>query len=135
MSTIVKILFALSVLTIGNGCVVPQAVPTTEANSPLTHGNVQLTLKKGVTTQQEVLEKFGAPNIVTHDSAGQEVWTYQRHATVAQSNSSSTYATIILFGGSSRSSGFEQSQKTMTLIIKFDANKMVSDFKSMYSSF
>jgi len=106
-----------------------------ESDSPLTHGNVQLTLKKGVTTQLEVLEKFGAPNITTIDAAGNEVWTYQKQATVAKSESSSAYGTIILLGGSSKTSGFEQSSRSMTLIIKFDEDKKVYDFKSMYSSF
>lgn len=99
--------------------------------SNLTHGGVQLYLKKGQTTQTEVLEKFGAPNIATVDGEGHEVWTYQKHATV--SNESSGYATIILLGKSS--SGFEQSSRTMTLIIKFNDKKIVSDFNSMYSSF
>jgi outer membrane protein assembly factor BamE (lipoprotein component of BamABCDE complex) len=88
-------------------------------------------LKKGETTQAEVLEKFGAPNIATVDGQGNEVWTYQRHATV--SRSSAGYATIVILGGGT--SGFEQSSRTMTLIIKFDARKVVSDFNSMYSSF
>jgi len=97
----------------------------------LTHGAVQLNVEKGKTTQAEVLEKFGAPNITTIDGERREVWTYQRHATVSKSNDS--YATILVLGGSS--SGFEQSSRTMTLIIKFDSQKVVSDFSSMYSSF
>ncbi|MFA6315868.1 MAG: hypothetical protein WC943_00465 [Elusimicrobiota bacterium] len=119
-------LLALALAPLG-GCA------TTPKSSPgnLTHGGVQLFLKKGVTTQAEVLEKFGAPNIATVDGAGHEVWTYQKHASV--SHESSGYATIVLFGGSS--SGFEQSSRTMTLIIKFNDTKVVSDFSSMYSSF
>jgi hypothetical protein len=38
-------------------------------NSNLTHGLVQLTLKKDVTTKAEVLETFGAPNITTIDAS------------------------------------------------------------------
>jgi len=96
---------------------------------------VQLNLQKGITTQNDVLEVFGPPNIVTRDSAGQEVWTYQRHARIASSESTRSYGTIILFGGSSRTSGFEQSSRTMTLIIKFDDEKRVSDFRSRTTSF
>jgi hypothetical protein len=107
----------------------------TAPNSPYTHGNVQLTLKKGVTTQTEVLEKFGAPNMATVDAEGNEVWTYQKNATVSKANANTTYGTVILFGGSSSSSGFEQSSRTMTLIIKFDDSKKISDFRSMTSSF
>jgi hypothetical protein len=109
--------------------------PNESKNSPYTHGNVQLTLKKGITTQAEVLENFGSPNITTIDSEGNEVWTYQKHATVSKSQESNTYGTVILFGGGSGSSGFEQSSRTMTLIIKFDDSKKVVDFKSMSTSF
>ena len=119
------------------GCVSNPASTTenTVPNSPFTHGNVQLTLKKGVTTQADVLEKFGAPNIATVDSAGNEVWTYQKNATVSKANESSAYGTVVLFGGSSSSSGFEQSSRTMTMILKFDDSKKVIDFKSMTTSF
>jgi hypothetical protein len=41
--------------------------------SPFTHGNVQLNLKKNETTQAEVLEKFGPPNIATIDASGNEI--------------------------------------------------------------
>lgn len=112
-----------------------QDAETQETSNRLTHGQVQLTLKKGITTQNEVLEIFGSPNITTIDSSGHEVWTYQRHATVEKSNSSNVYGTIILFGGGSKAAGFEQSSRTMTLIIKFDENKKVADFKSMSTSF
>ncbi len=118
------------------GCATPGSdAEADETHSGLTHGNVQLTLQKGKTTQQDVLEAFGAPNITTIDSSGQEVWTYQRHATVSESKASGAYGTIILFGGSSRTTGFEQSSRTMTLIIKFDNEKRVSDFSSMATSF
>lgn len=113
----------------------PSSMESTVQNSPFTHGNVQLTLKKGVTTQAEVLETFGAPNVATVDSDGNEVWTYQKNATVSKTNENSAYGTVILFGGRSSSSGFEQSSRTMTLILKFDASKKVIDFKSMTTSF
>lgn len=71
---------------------------------------------------------------MTRDASENEVWTYQKHATVTKSKSSDVYGTIILFGGSSGSSGFEQSSRTMTLIIKFDKNNKVMDFKSMTSA-
>jgi outer membrane protein assembly factor BamE (lipoprotein component of BamABCDE complex) len=123
-------------MVVFSGCATTGTAASNQTNaSGLTHGNVQLTLKKGETTQNEVLEVFGPPNIVTYDADGQEVWTYQRHATVSSSQSSSAYGTIILIGGSSRTSGFEQSSRTMTLIIKFDEDKKVSDFRSRASTF
>jgi len=104
-------------------------------NSELTHGNVQMNLQVGETTQYEVLETFGAPNITTVDGSGQEVWTYERHATVTTSEKNRGWATIVIIGGSNTNTKFEQSSRSMILVIKFDENKIVSDFKSRYSSF
>lgn len=119
---------------IASSCATSQPPPESSP-SPFTHGNVQLNLKKGVTTQNEVLETFGPPNVATTDGSGMEVWTYQKQATVAKSESENSYGTVILFGGSAASSGFSRSSKTMTLIIKFNGDKTVSDFRSMATSF
>lgn len=109
--------------------------PVDQRNSALTQGNVQMNLKVGETTKADVLEKFGSPNITTRDGSGQEVWSYQRMATVSQSSSSSGYWTIFLTGESRSAAGFSQSSRTMTLIIKFDKNDIVSDFRSRTSEF
>lgn len=131
-----KMLFSvLSVIILITSCAATTLDTSETKNSPFTHGNVQLSIKKGITTQAEVLEKFGAPNIATLDGSGNEVWTYQKYATVAKSNVSGAYATVILVGVSGSSSGFEQSSKTMTLILKFDENKKIIDFKSMSTNF
>lgn len=133
-STVFAIAAALAI----SGCV--QTIPQQqdESKNQLTTGQVTLTLRKNQTTQAEVLEKFGAPNLVTTNADGEEVWTYQRHATVSSSSSTSAFATIVLAGVSSKTSGFEQSSRTMTLIIKFKdlgGIKTVVDFSSRASSF
>ena len=107
----------------------------TEKNSPLTQGNVQLNLRVGQTTKFEVLENFGSPNATTRDGKGREVWTYQRSARVSRSSSQSNYWTIIIAGQSSDSSGFETSSRMITLIIKFDENDVVTDFRSRTANF
>ena len=109
--------------------------PVDQRNSALTQGSVQLNLQVGTTTKANVLDTFGAPNITTRDGAGQEVWSYQRMATVSQSSSSSSYWTILLAGGSKSADGFAQTSRSMTLIIKFDAKDVVSDFRSRTSDF
>jgi hypothetical protein len=127
----------ISIVTLG-GCVSTGTDSQVISKSNLTSGQVSLTLKKDVTKQSEVVEVFGAPNLVTQNGDGEEVWTYQKHATVTNSSSTSGYATVILAGVSSRSSGLEQSSRTMTLIIRFKSVggvKVVSDFSSRYSSF
>ncbi len=107
------------------------STPVTDKNSQLTQGNVQLNLVVGQTNKAEVLENFGAPNITTRDGSGKEVWSYQRAAQASQSKSG--HWTIILVG--QKSSGFESSSSMITLIIKFDENDIVSDFRSRTSNF
>jgi len=104
---------------------------TPKAENSFTHGAVQLNLIKGETTQIEVLNKFGPPNIATLDGDGNEIWTYQKQASVSQSSVEN--ATITL--GEGTSGNPSGSIRAMTLIIKFDKSKIVVDFKSMYSSF
>ena len=124
--------FIFSMLLVG--CVkAPE--PLTKKNSELTQGMVQMNLEVGKTTKADVLETFGAPNITTRDSSGNEVWTYQRQAQVSQSSSSSGFIFVIVAGKSAEASGFETSSKMMTLIIKFDGNDVVTDFKSRESNF
>lgn len=122
------------------------AKPGDEANK-LTHGMVQMTLRVGSTTQMEVLDSFGAPNITTIDGDGREVWVYDRHATVS-ADSSSGFSIGMLVGAAGgdvagggglgfgkRKSRSSQSSRTMTLVIKFGPDKRVVDFKSRSSSF
>ena len=109
--------------------------PLSSKNSNLTQGNVQMNLQVGETTKVEVLENFGSPNVTTRDASGQEVWSYQRAAQVAQSTTSEGYWTIIFAGQSKKAAGFESSSRMITLIIKFDENDVVTDFRSRESNF
>ena len=131
MKNLIPLIASISVLT---GCATSPA-PVDNRNSALTQGNVQLNLEVGKTAKSDVLNVFGAPNITTRDASGAEVWSYQRHATISQSSSSSNFWTILLVGQGSSASGFSQTSRTMTLIIKFDKNDVVSDFRSRTSDF
>jgi hypothetical protein len=127
----------------------PSLAAAREANSPnmLTQGMVQMTLRVGQTTQYEVLQTFGGPNVSTLDGAGNEVWVYDRHATVSYDKNSGFSIGILAgaggggggagggFGFGSSKSKSEQSSRTMTLIIKFGPDKRVIDFQSRSSSF
>lgn len=128
------ILLCIAISILLGGCVSPPK-PLTERNSQLTQGNVQMNLVVGKTTKAEVLENFGSPNITTRDGAGREVWSYQRAAQISQSSSQSGYWTILLAGQSTTASGFESSSRMLTLIIKFDSNDVVTDFRSRTSNF
>ena len=134
MSVIKIPLIIITSILLLTGCVTAPE-PLTKKNSELTQGMVQMNLEVGKTTKAEVVETFGAPNITTRDGDGNEVWTYQRQAQVNQSSSNSGFIFVIIAGKSSSASGFESSSRMMTLIIKFDNNDIVADFKSRESNF
>jgi outer membrane protein assembly factor BamE (lipoprotein component of BamABCDE complex) len=136
LPTPLRNLLALSCLAAFAGCGSPSAsTDSGSGGTQFTHGNVTLNLKKGITTQEEVLRLFGAPNIATVDSAGQEVWSYQKYATVSKSSTTDGFFTIVVAGVSRSSGQTESSTKTMTLIIKFNQEKVVTEFSSFTSSF
>jgi hypothetical protein len=116
------------------GCVLPPE-PVVDKNSDLTQGNVQMNLIVGQTLKADVLENFGSPNVTTRDGAGREVWSYQRAAQVEKSSKQSGYWTVILAGQSRSASGFESSSRMITLIIKFNDQDVVTDFRSRTSQF
>lgn len=125
-----KILPVILILGLA-GCA--QHQPLSIKNSNLTQGNVQMNLEVDKTTKIVVLEKFGSPNVTTRNSSGQEVWTYQRAGQIAQSQSEKGLFSVLL-GGSSVATG-ETSSKMITLIITFDSDDIVRDFKSRTSNF
>jgi hypothetical protein len=109
--------------------------PLSSKNSNLTQGNVQNELTSWRNYQSGSFRNFGSPNVTTRDASGQEVWSYQRAAQVAQSTTSEGYWTIIFAGQSKTATGFESSSRMITLIIKFDENDVVTDFRSRESNF
>lgn len=110
-------LIALSVA----GCVTSTG---SDQNGPLTAGNVKMTIVKGQTTQTQVLETFGPPDLVTHKDS-QDVWTYDK--TTYDYQARSGYLTV-LFAGTSGDRVQSSSRSTM-LIIYFDGHDVVSDYR------
>lgn len=97
----------------------------------LTPGMAKTKIIKGKTTQNEILEVFGAPNIVTKNKSGYEVWTYDKVS--VETGTSDVYGTILIAGGvGSRTS---TSTRTFTLMIEFDENNVVKDFSYRSSAF
>ena len=96
-------------------------VPTNSNN--LTLGAVQSKIYKGQ-SQSEVMDVLGSPNIVTKDTQGREVWTYDRIS--SDKNSESGGFWFLFFGKSNASSS--SSSKSLTVIITFDDKKNVLDF-------
>ncbi|MDP2939148.1 MAG: hypothetical protein Q8O13_03580 [Candidatus Omnitrophota bacterium] len=97
----------------------------------LTSGMAKTKIIKGQTTQNEILDVFGAPNIVTKNKSGNEVWTYDKAS--VETGTSDVYGTILIAGGAgSRTS---TSSRTFTLIIEFDEKNVVKDYSYRSSAF
>ena len=98
------------------------------ANKPddsnnLTLGTVQSKISKGQ-SQSSVMNVLGSPNIVTKDSQGREVWTYDQISRDNEAQSGGFW--FFIFGKSSSASS--SSSKSLTVIITFDDNKNVLDY-------
>ena len=100
----------------------------------LTVGKVQGEIKVGLDAAS-VVEILGSPNIVTTDEKRREVWVYDKVSTDRVDQASSSYGTLIILGGSSSSGSSSTRQRTLTIIIKFDEEKMVRDFAYNYTQF
>jgi outer membrane protein assembly factor BamE (lipoprotein component of BamABCDE complex) len=126
-----------------------QEVSNTEADR-ISVGKVQREVRVGMSSA-EVVEVLGSPNMVTTDEKRREVWVYDKIATDhAYSTSSGGISALILGGnvggsgavgggigsGYSKGSGASStSQRTLTVIIKFDEQNKVRDFAYRQSSF
>jgi outer membrane protein assembly factor BamE (lipoprotein component of BamABCDE complex) len=116
----------------------------------MTVGIVQKEIRKGM-GGAEVAEILGSPNIVTTDEQGRQVWIYDKISTdVSYSKSSGGGVIGLLFGVVGGSGGiagmpgasYEKSagaasttQRTLTVVIKFDEQTKVRDFAYHSSSF
>lgn len=101
------------------------AEPTQKSN--LTFGVVKSKIIKGSTTQTEILEIFGAPNLVSKNKSNNEVWSYNKMSTVTKQG-----GTDFLFGARASQSSAVQS---FDLIITFDSNDIVYDYSVISTSY
>jgi outer membrane protein assembly factor BamE (lipoprotein component of BamABCDE complex) len=126
------------------GCASMHAADVQKAREAdkLTVGTVQREIRVGMSGAQ-VAEVLGSPNIVTTDEKGREVWVYDRISTESVYSSSSALILGILTGGSGGGGGLagqsagasSTTQKSLTVIVKFDEQKKVRDFAYRSSSF
>lgn len=108
----------------------------------VTVGTVQKEVRIGMSAAN-VASVLGSPNIVTSDDHRQETWIYDKISSeVTYSRSKGTLVGLI-FGGSGGGAGVgttsagatATSQRTLTVIIKFDADNRVRDFSYHTSRF
>jgi outer membrane protein assembly factor BamE (lipoprotein component of BamABCDE complex) len=122
------------ILVIVAGLALACASTPEEEPDELTVGKVQGEIKVGMDAAS-VAEILGSPNIVTTDEKRREVWIYDKVSTASVDTSSSVAGGIIIIGGSRSKSERSKSQRTLTIIIKFDEEKKVRDFAYNYSQF
>lgn len=112
----------------------------------MTVGRVQKEIRVGM-SGADVAQALGSPNIVSTDEERREVWIYDKIATDrAYSSSSGGVNALILgfgsgaaggvgVGGGSSAGASSTSQRTLTVIIKFDKDGKVRDFAYHTSRF
>lgn len=100
----------------------------------LTVGNVQRKIAIGM-SGAEVAEALGSPNLVSTDEQRREVWIYDRVATENVVSAGEGGAWLLLGGVSGSAGASRSSQRTITVIIKFDEQRKVRDFAYHASKF
>lgn len=100
----------------------------------ITVGTVQREIRVGM-TNADVVSVLGSPNIVSTDEQRREVWVYDRIASQQVYSASSGGAFALAVGGSSSAGARQTSQRTLTVVIRFDAAHRVRDFSYRSSSF
>lgn len=100
----------------------------------ITVGKVQKEVRVGMSGAQ-VAEALGSPNIVTKDEGGDETWVYDKIATEASYSENSSGLFLVLYGSTSRSGAASTTQRTLTVVIKYDANSKVKSFSYHASKF
>ena len=100
----------------------------------MTLGTAQKSIRKGM-DQAEVASSMGSPNIVTRDKSGNETWVYDKISSEVSYSTSEAYGSLLLIGGSTNKGYSSSSQKTLTIVIKFDENMLVDTFTYHSSRF
>ena len=112
----------------------------------LTVGTVQREIRQGM-SGAEVAQVLGSPNIVSTDQKRREVWVYDKVATDTVYSTSQGGVAALILGGSggvgglaAGSTGYgagakSTSQRTLTIIIKYDEAGKVRDFSYHSSRF
>lgn len=107
---------------------------TIENDEKLTVAKAQKEIKIGMSSA-EVVEVLGSPNMVTTDEQRRETWVYDRMSTQVDNSSSSKGIWLVVVGAGSDKASAKSSQRTLTIIVKFDEQSKVRDFAYRSSSF
>lgn len=92
----------------------------------LTVGTVQRQIRVGM-SGAEVAQVLGSPNVVTTDGQRREVWIYDKISTERVKSETQGGVAFLTFFNSS-AGATSTSQRTLTVIIKYDKEGKVRDF-------
>lgn len=150
LSRLTSLLLCLCLVAACSGVQYHKNAVNSDEGEKLTVGTVQKEIREGM-SGAEVAAVLGSPNIVTTDEERREVWVYDKISTQrAYSTESGGISSLILGGwaggsgaaGGGLSTGYGSgsgaaatTQKTLTVIIKFDKSNKVRDFAYHTSTF
>ena len=98
----------------------------------LSIGKVQKEIRVGMSSS-DVVSVLGSPNMVTTDDKRRESWVYDKVSTEGMASTSK--GTGFLWFPADRNATVSRTQKTLTIVIKFDEKGMVRDFAYNTSKF
>ena len=137
------VILSFSILISGcGGAAYHKAAVRDDTSGRMTVGTVQKEIRVGM-SGADVASVLGSPNIVSTDEMRREVWVYDKISTEkAYSSSSGGISSLVLGGSGGIGSGYgsssgasSTSQRTLTVIIKFDEDSRVRDFAYHTSRF
>ena len=132
-----KLLILLGALSLVSGCInagTHRANVRDDSADRISVANVQREIKVGMSSA-DVIAVLGSPNMVTTDSQRRESWVYDKVSTERVHSASQGGFGLILAGLSSASGASSTSQRTLTIVIKFDEQGLVRDYSYRQSSF
>jgi len=133
-----RLMTTLLAATVLSGCMSAMQhksnVGIEDSSQNLTVGTVQKEIRIGM-SGSEVATVLGSPNIVTTDEERREVWVYDKVATDVVKSTSNGWVFALLAGGQVSSGAASRSQRTLTVVVKFDDNQRVRDFAYHTSKF
>ncbi len=154
------LLTVAGVAAIAAGCNTTLKPEPFDANHRLTAGQVKMNVQPGKTTQNEIFNALGAPNVIALENGKGEIWTYDQirvRKTAQGYGAGAFFATLFGLGDSvhmhsaprdyghgggeagvqvSGSAGnTTTSVLTATLIVRFDTNEKVASYKMLVTSF
>lgn len=131
-------LFLLTIFTLVSGCATTHG---STADEDLTVGTVQKEVYVGM-SGAAVAQVLGSPNIVTTDENRNETWVYDKISSQSVTSDTTGAVAILRFisdigpiAVSGRTRRESSSQRTLTVVIKFDQNNTVRDFAYHTSRF